>query len=194
MFDSFQKPLSPKAELIKRLGKHRYVNLVAFLLCFADPEERGSYERFKAVVAAIESELRAAEASPLPFVQSYIRRVRNNPLFQEVLRDISKKYYEEKYEERSFVDFFALVDGAYIAHAKTEEERNLYIECRCLIVEKILKIEGDIFRPDSPDLEKLGDEYEQEGIQIKEDLNNNFMTSKHLREIVAWVANEPLSE
>lgn len=70
----------------------------------------------------------------------------------------------------------------------------MYIECRCLIVEKILKIEGDIFSPDAPDLEELGDEYEQEGVQIKEDLNNNFMTSKHLREIVGWVANEPLFE
>ena len=194
MFDSFRKPLSPKAELIKKLGKQRYVNLVAFLLSFADPEERGSYERFKAVVAAIESEQRAAEASPLPFVQSYIRRVRSNPLFQEVLADISEKYYDEKYDERSFVDFFTLVDGAYIAHAKTEEERNLYIECRCLIVEKILKTEGDIFRPDAPDLEKLGDEYEQEAVQVKQDLENNFMTNKHLLEIVAWVADEPLSE
>jgi len=190
MFDFLQEPMSSKEELIARLGKQRYVNLVAFLLCYAISEERGSYERLKSVVAAVESELRAAEASPLPFVQSFISRVRNNQLFQQVLGDISKEYYEEKYNGRSFVDFFALIDGAYIFHAKTEEERNLYIECRCLIVEKILKIEGDLFSPDSPDLEELGDKYDQEGEQITENLNNNFGTSEHLQEIVAWAAGD----
>jgi len=192
MFNFFRKqstPKSSKQELIEKIGKQRYVNVVARLLSFATPGEQGSYERLKELIAAIESELRAAEASPIPFVHGYIRRVRNDPVFQQVLSDISREYYEEKYNAKSFVDFFALIDGAYVFHAKTEAERNLYVECRCLIVEKLLKIEEDkYYLGVTEEQNKYSEEYKQ----VEKDIDDNLETSKHLQEVYAWSVADSL--
>lgn len=178
----FLKHLTPKLSktvLIERIGKQRYVNLVAYLLSSTSPGEEGSYERFKAVVAAVESELRAAKASPLPFVQSYILRVRNDQIFQQVLGDISEEYYDEKYKGKSFVDFFIDVEGFSLGLTKTEEERNLHIECRGLIVEKVFKIEKDIFR--------LGTVNTEEYKQVEQDIRANIQTSEYLQKLAGWV-------
>ncbi len=76
-------PKSAKQEIIEEPGKQRYANLVATILMTKTQGERGSFERLKALVAGIESELRDVEIASNPVLKKFVVRVRNDSIFNK---------------------------------------------------------------------------------------------------------------